>query len=82
MNCNIRGYSFYVTRADVLRATKGVPPQQPDRRHSWFTEIHGQDYPVKQALRLVIGNPLRGFNTSHARKILSNLGFDVYRLRT
>ncbi len=81
MNCDIRGYSFFITRADVLRATEGVPPRQPDRRHSWFAGIRGRDYPVKQALRLVIGEPPRGFNTSHAREILSSLGFEVFRRR-
>ena len=68
---------YWITREDVLRATKDAEPE-PAHRHRWcFVTIHGERFPVKQVVRLTVGDDLpRGFHTRHARRILTRLDFD------
>ena len=78
MNFQIRGFSYSITPHEVLRATKNTPPNPFGARHNYFVTLHGEDYPIKQVLRLVIGQPRTGFHTHHARRILSRLDFCVF----
>ena len=68
---------FWITRDDVLRATKEADPEPDDGRRWCFVTIHGKRFPVKQVIRLTVQDGLpRDFHTRHARRILSRLDFD------
>ena len=77
VNFQIRGFSYWITPHDVLRATMNIPPNPSGARNTHFVTLHGEDYPIKQVLRLVIGQPRTGFHTHDARRILSRLDFCV-----
>lgn len=77
MEFMIRSFSYRITRDDVLSATRHVLPGPAGRRHNHFVTVHGREYPVKQVLRLVIGQPRTGFHTRHALGVLSRLQFPI-----
>ncbi len=77
MNFILRGAALSITRADILAATRDVPPAPIDGRNKYFVELHGRSFPIKQVLRLVTGLPPLGFTAQDAHRILSRLGFDI-----
>ena len=77
MDFKLRGKSLSVTRADVLRVTRDVPPAPFDGRKKYFVKLHGRNYPIKQVLQLVSNLSSSVFTSQHAHRILSRLGFDV-----
>ena len=81
MNFTLRGEALAITSADILSATRGVPPAPTDGRNKYFVELHGQRFPIKQVLRLVTGLPPVGFTAQDAHRILSRLGFDIFEDR-
>ena len=78
MNFTLRGSPLSITSADILRATRDVPPPPIDGRNKYFVELHGRRFPIKQVLRLVTGLPPVGFTAQDAHRILSRLGFDIF----
>ena len=78
MNFTLRGSPLSITSADILRATRDVPPTPIDGRNKYFVELHGRRFPIKQVLRLVTGLPPVGFTAQDAHRILSRLGFDIF----
>ncbi len=77
MRFQIRGASFSVTPADILNATRSVPPKPIDGRNKYFVTLHGRQYPIKQVLRLVTGLAAVGFTAQDAHRILSRLAFTI-----
>lgn len=73
----IRRRSFSITSADVLSATRSVPPTPADGRNKYFVTLHEQEYPIKQVLRQVTELPLAGFTAQDAHRILTRLGFVI-----
>ena len=67
------GHTFAFTNADVLTATRGVPPERITR---YYVELHGRRFPPKQVIRLVTGTR-RKFNSANARSALTRLGFVI-----
>ncbi len=78
MNFTLRGEALAITSADIIRATRGVPPAPTDGRNKYFVELHGQRFPIKQVLRLVTRLSPVGFTAQDAHRILSRLGFDIF----
>ena len=78
MNFTLRGTALSITRADILTATRDVPPTPIDGRNKYFVELHGRRFPIKQVLRAVTGLPKVGFTAQDAHRILSRLGFDIF----
>ena len=78
MNFRLRGAALSITSADILKATRDVPPTPIDGRNKYFVELHGRRFPIKQVLRLVTGLPSVGFTAQDAHRILSRLGFDIF----
>ena len=78
MNFTLRGSPLSITPADILRATRDVPPTPIDGRNKYFVKLHGRRFPIKQVLRLVTGLPPVGFTAQDAHRILSRLGFDIF----
>ena len=77
MDFRLRGAALSITPADILTATRDVPPTPIDGRNKYFVELHGRRFPIKQVLRLVTGSPPVGFGAQDAHRILSRLGFDI-----
>ena len=77
MDFKLRGAALSITPADILTATRDVPPTPIDGRNKYFVELHGRRFPIKQVLRLVTGSPAVGFGAQDAHRILSRLGFDI-----
>ena len=77
MNFRLRGAALSIAPADILAATRDVPPTPIDGRNKYFVELHGRRFPIKQVLRLVTGLPPVGFTAQDAHRILSRLGFDI-----
>ena len=77
MDFKLRGKSLSVTRADVLRVTRDVPPAPVDGRKKYFVKLHGRNYPIKQVFQLFSNLPSAVFTSQDAHRILSRLGFDV-----
>ena len=73
----IRGTSFSITAADVLEATRNVPPMPGDGRNKYFVTLHERQYPIKQVVRLVTRLPPLGFTAQDAHRILARLGFSI-----
>ena len=78
MNFTLRGTAFSITPADILAATRDVPPAPIDGRNKYFVDLHERRFPIKQVLRLVTGLPSVGFTAQDAHRILSRLGFDIF----
>ena len=78
MDFRLRGAALSITPADILAATRDVPPTPIDGRNKYFVELHGRRFPIKQVLRLVTGLPPVGFTAQDAHRILSRLGFDIF----
>ena len=79
MNFILRGSPLSITAADILRAARDVSPSPIDGRNKYFVELHGRRFPIKQVLRLVTGLPSVGFTAQDAHRILSRLGFDIFK---
>ena len=77
MTFHVQGNALSITSTDVLHATRGVQPNPIDSRHRYFVELHEQQFPIKQVLRLVTGLPSASFTAGDAHRILSRLGFDI-----
>ena len=78
MNFHLRGKHLSLTQADVLGATRDVPPDPGDGRNKYFVELHGRNYPIKQVLRLSSGLSSADFMSQDAHRILGRVGFDVF----
>ena len=77
MDFRLRGAALSITPADILAATRDVPPTPIDGRNKYFVELHGRRFPIKRVLRLVTGLPPVGFTAQDAHRILSRLGFNI-----
>lgn len=51
----------------------------PDGIVTYWVDIDGQRWPVKQAMSLAVGVPTSEFSSFHARKYLGQLGFEIGR---
>ena len=72
----IQGETYRVTRDDILRAAKS---ESPKRIKTYYVELNGKQYPVKQLLRVATGTT-KFFDSSCARSVLTKLHFDVKAL--
>ena len=72
----IQGKTYRVTREDILQAAKS---QSPERIKTYYVELNGKRYPVKQLLRIATGTT-KFFDSSSARSVLTKLHFDVKAL--
>jgi 5-methylcytosine-specific restriction protein B len=69
-----RGGERLVTREDILKAAS---LRAPRRVNSYFVEIGGKRYPVKQLLELASGAEPAQFYTDAARRALEALEFEI-----
>ncbi|MBT1636777.1 AAA family ATPase [Clavibacter michiganensis] len=70
----INGVRYDLTRAGVEAA---VATLEPDAVHTYFIEVEGRRFPVKQVLAEATGLRHRPFDSGHAQRIFRSLGFDV-----
>lgn len=78
MEFTLRGESLSITQADVFRVTQDASPAPIDGRNKYFVSLHGQNYPIKQVLRLLSGLPSASFTAQDAYRILARVGFDIF----
>jgi 5-methylcytosine-specific restriction protein B len=69
-----KGGERLVTRQDILNASSRQPPK---RVNSYFVEVNGKRYPVKQLLELASGADSTLFYTDAARRALEALEFEI-----
>ena len=78
----IGGRSYEINRNDILKATRGIPPNPFDGRNRYYVELHGLRYPIKQPIHLVTGLSSPGdFTAQYAYHILIKTGFTVHPLQ-
>ncbi len=70
----VGGKKFSISRDDIERKLKGVPPEQI---RQYYVTIDGKDYPVKQALEAAAGLLRSGFTTQDAIRVLRKFGFPL-----
>lgn len=76
MEFNLRGQKYRLSRGAVERRLKGIEPRPIGK---YAVNIGGRVYPPKQVLERALELPLLGFTTVDAQRILSKLGFEVFR---
>jgi antitoxin HicB len=82
MRFGIGGHSYEINREDIINATKGIRPKTFDGRNKYYVELHGDKYPIKQAIHLATGlRYTEDFTAQYARRILGKLGFTVHLLQ-
>jgi len=82
MRFGIGGRSYEIGREDIINTTRGVRPKAFDGRNKYYIELHGQKYPIKQAVHLATGlRYTEDFTAQYARRILEKLGFNVRSLQ-
>ncbi len=74
MTFTLRGQTFDITVAAVLKATEGVAPDVLVR---YAVSLHDRWYPPKQVLSLVTGLPVAAFTTQDAYRTMQRLGLVV-----
>ena len=77
MNFQIGGRPFEIVPEDVLHATRNTAPNAVDGRNKYFVNLHGRQYPIKQAVRLTTGLASPEFTAQYAYRILAALGFEI-----
>jgi antitoxin HicB len=81
MRFGIGSQPYEIKREDILTSTKGVRPKTFDGRNKYYVELHGEKYPIKQAIHLATGlRYTEDFTAQYAKRILIKLGFSVRRL--
>lgn len=75
----LKGKQCQLSKEEVESRMKGV---EPARGRHFFVDIDGQRYPVKQVLYLSLREQcgcldMIDFSDSYAKKILSQIGFEV-----
>ena len=69
-----------ITRENILKVIND--PRINDFEYkTTYVEIEGKKYSVKGLLSLATGLPTSKFDTGHAERILSNLGFKVFKVK-
>lgn len=79
MDFVFKGKQCHLSREEVESRMKGV---EPVKGQNMFIDIAGQRYPVKQVLYLSLREQcgrldMLDFNDAYAKKILSQIGFEV-----
>ena len=77
MNFQIGGRRFEIAPEDVIDATRNTAPGAGDGRNKYFVNLHGRQYPIKQAVRLATGLASPEFTAQYAYRILAALGFAI-----
>lgn len=70
------GRSFRLSSADVVDSLAGHHPEQVT---TYFVDIAGERWPVKQVLSLALGLERSAFQSQTSRRVLERLGFVVGR---
>jgi 5-methylcytosine-specific restriction enzyme B len=65
---------YHLEKEDILTALKGVHPLPS---HDFTINIHGKDYPIKQAISAATGLSSEKFSGSEAHEFLRKLGFVI-----
>jgi hypothetical protein len=65
---------YQLEKEDILAALKGVHPLPS---HDFTINIHGKDYPIKQAISAATGLSSEKFSGSEAHEFLRKLGFVI-----
>jgi antitoxin HicB len=82
MRFGVGGRTYEINREDIINTTSGVRPKAFDGRNKYFVELHGEKYPIKQAIHLATGlRYTEDFTAQYARRILEKLGFTVHSLQ-
>jgi antitoxin HicB len=82
MRFGVGGRTYEINREDIINTTSGVHPKAFDGRNKYFVELHGEKYPIKQAIHLATGlRYTEDFTAQYARRILEKLGFTVHSLQ-
>jgi 5-methylcytosine-specific restriction protein B len=70
----INGTTYDITKELVEQRLRNETPEAGQKH---FVFVAGREFPVKQALRVGIGNLNERFTSGRARDILSQLGFQL-----
>ncbi len=70
----IMGKVYQVNREEIIEAMK---EQEPNMVQTYYVEINGIKYPIKQVIRVVLGIPLIAFTSMDAYRLLDKLGFEI-----
>jgi 5-methylcytosine-specific restriction enzyme B len=65
---------YHLEKEDILNALRGVHPQPA---YDFSINIHGKDYPIKQAISAATGLTSEKFSGSESHEILRKLGFVI-----
>lgn len=76
MEFRLRGNDYNLTRQNVEKAMKGVPPEQINK---YYVEVNSEKYPPKQVLAESLGLGRVEFTTMDASSILRRLDFKLYK---
>ena len=69
-----RAKRYELTREDIIRAVKNVPPARVQR---YSVTIGKLEYPTRQVVALATGRPSIEFTSAAAYRILQKFGFDI-----
>jgi hypothetical protein len=70
----LRGKDYHLEKEDILNVLSGVHPQPAQ---DFSINIHGKDYPIKQAVSAVTGLSSEKLSGSEAHEFLRRLGFVI-----
>ena len=72
----LKGESYCFTKEFVEEEMEGI---KPGARGTILVKINGSEYPVKQVLAKISGLDKMLFTSNDAVRILSKLGFEIFR---
>lgn len=70
----INGREYTCSKKDVEGALKNIPPEKVN---TYYVRLHGERYPVKQALAQTLRIGRSTFITTDAHRQLEKMGFEV-----
>ena len=73
----ISGKQYEADREKVIKAVEG---KEPRLIKSYYVDIEGRQYPIKQALQLTLRLPAIAFTSMDAYRLLDKLGFEIYSM--
>jgi 5-methylcytosine-specific restriction protein B len=71
----IGGRQYEVERKQVIKAIKD---KEPRLIKSYYMEVEGKQYPIKQVVELTLKIPAIAFTSMDAYRLLVKLGFEIY----
>ena len=73
-NFIIRGDSFALSKNDVIKALRGLKPEEIRK---YYIEVNGIRYPIKQVLFAAAKIALASFTSQDAFRVLKKLDFEI-----